>query len=283
MRLAGALWMFWFQRGYFREGIERLDHLLAIDDRPTAARARTLTGSGSLHTFALDLDTGQQRQEEALQIYFDLDDERGAAYARLALGIVANERRDYERSLTIFQESLDEFRRLGDDHGTLLGLQTVSFASLRMGETERAWELRRQIAPLARETGNPRMLGVGLRFEAMIARDEGRLDDAVALLDEAHQIHHDHADIREISWDLLEAANILEVVNHASEAAQVLSQSQFLRNDRGIAIGWMDEETSSLSDVLRSRLGDTAFQAAWERGRVLDYDEAFAVLLGQDP
>ena len=48
LKLGGALWKFWYQRGHIREGLRRLGVALDADRSPTAARARALNGAGGL-------------------------------------------------------------------------------------------------------------------------------------------------------------------------------------------------------------------------------------------
>ncbi len=48
LRLAAALWRFWYLRGHLAEGRRRLESALRADERPTAARGKALNGAASL-------------------------------------------------------------------------------------------------------------------------------------------------------------------------------------------------------------------------------------------
>ena len=85
LRLGGAVWEFWCLRGHFAEGWRRLDELLGIDDQPTLARAKALTG-------AVHLGSGESSYAKATQ--------RGRAEQALALYRELGEAWEQGRSLT---------------------------------------------------------------------------------------------------------------------------------------------------------------------------------------
>ena len=78
LRIAGAIWRFWQQRGHLAEGRTRLRRLLAL---PTAAprdavRARALGALGSVDYWLTDYATMAGRYEEAFEIATELGDRR---------------------------------------------------------------------------------------------------------------------------------------------------------------------------------------------------------------
>jgi predicted ATPase len=107
--LGGALWLFWFVRGYHSEGRRWLQEALAIDERGSPdSRAMALAGVGWLAVQQGDLDRAQEVCEEGLEV---LEHEgREARDAKLGLlvclGWVALDRDDYERATQLFEESL---------------------------------------------------------------------------------------------------------------------------------------------------------------------------------
>jgi predicted ATPase/class 3 adenylate cyclase len=112
LRLASAVWAFWFARGHVVEGRRRLDSTLAADPRPTAARARALVGSAALSFSESALARG--RAEEALEIYESLGDAWGVADARWALGGAASGERDFAAARDLWEQSRQEFLAVGD-------------------------------------------------------------------------------------------------------------------------------------------------------------------------
>jgi tetratricopeptide (TPR) repeat protein len=116
---AGALWRFWQQRGHLAEGWRRLEEVLAMPSgrAPTAARARALAGAGGDRLVA----GGHRRRpgfyEEALAIERELGDPARTADALYNLAFVAGAERDFEGAFRLLEESLELFRRAGDEAG----------------------------------------------------------------------------------------------------------------------------------------------------------------------
>src|SRR5205085_3582453 len=103
LRLAGALYRFWYMRGHLGEGWRRLERLLRIDEHPTAARARALVGSAVMAANSKNLATGRLRAEEALTLHRALGDAWGAAYSVFMLAIIATEESEWAKALPLFE------------------------------------------------------------------------------------------------------------------------------------------------------------------------------------
>jgi tetratricopeptide (TPR) repeat protein len=116
LRLGGALWLFWFVRGYHSEGRRWLQEALAIDERGSPeSRAMALAGVGWLAAHQGALDRAQEACEEGLQL---LANEASEAKRCLLvfLGWVAREREDYMRATQLFEESLALSREMNDTY-----------------------------------------------------------------------------------------------------------------------------------------------------------------------
>ena len=86
LRLAGALWRFWYLKGHLAEGRRRLESALLADERPTAARAKALNGAAVMAVNMGDSATAKLRAEEGRALHRTLGDRWGAAYAGFMLG-----------------------------------------------------------------------------------------------------------------------------------------------------------------------------------------------------
>ena len=105
LRLGGALWQFWLQRGNSREGQEWLTRLLAMPGAAerTAARGRALFAAGGCAaTFGGPEVTLFQ---ESLAIARELGDRWGMSDALSYLAAVAREAGDYEAARARYEES----------------------------------------------------------------------------------------------------------------------------------------------------------------------------------
>ena len=59
LRLAGALWRFWYLKGHLAEGSRRLESALLAESHPTAARAKALNGAAVMAVNLVDFRDGQ--------------------------------------------------------------------------------------------------------------------------------------------------------------------------------------------------------------------------------
>ncbi len=112
LRLAGPLWYFWFARGYLREGrtwLERLLTMAELTGRPAvspAVRAKALGGAAWLAYVQTDYDRVVSLAEESLALLRDLGDDVGCAFAFTSLGCVALDQSDYTHATPLLEESL---------------------------------------------------------------------------------------------------------------------------------------------------------------------------------
>src|SRR5207244_6668025 len=137
LELAGALFRFWYMRGFLAEGRRRLESGLRGDERPTAARARALNGAAVMAVQTQDPATAKLRAEEALALHRTLDNAWGTAYSVFMLGSAAAEAGDFETAQQLFDDSLRRFRELGDEHYTLLATDGLAWTSGELGDLER--------------------------------------------------------------------------------------------------------------------------------------------------
>jgi predicted ATPase/class 3 adenylate cyclase len=133
IRLGGALWLFWFVRGYHSEGRRWLQEALAIEERISpGSRAMALAGVGWLAAHQGDLDRAQEVCEEGLQL---LANEASEAKRCLLvfLGWVAREREDYRWATQLFEESLALSQQMSDTYWHATSLQPGTCVSLPEG------------------------------------------------------------------------------------------------------------------------------------------------------
>ena len=117
-------------------------------------KARALLDLGGCAEWSGDLDRGRAGYESALELFRQIDDERGIAEARFRLGVVAAREGEVELARELWQESLEEWERLGDDAGVTQALGNLGWWEFEHGEDrEHAWELTERSLVLARRLG----------------------------------------------------------------------------------------------------------------------------------
>jgi predicted ATPase/class 3 adenylate cyclase len=192
LRLGGALRWFWYMEGYYGEGRNWLEAMLARDERTSAqARARALEGVGWLANLQGDVDRAEATAKEGLKLRAEAAlGEVVAADFQNVLGDAARNRGDYERAAEMFEESLALHRKAGDSRGVAWSLGSLANVSGDQGNYERAKELYEEGLVLSRELGGARPLGeylISLGYEYLLMGDHER---ATALNEEAAELFH---------------------------------------------------------------------------------------------
>ena len=187
LRLGGALWLFWFVRGYHSEGRRWLQEALVIDERGSPdSSAMALAGVGWLAAHQGDLDRAQEACEEGLQLLANEAREPSEAKRCLLvfLGWVAREREDYRRATQLFEESLALSQQVSDTYWHATSLSNLALVSHYRRDSEKATELYEESMDLFREQGDKQSLAYCLNNLGMVVYSQGDLGRAAQLTEE---------------------------------------------------------------------------------------------------
>ncbi|MDZ4719875.1 MAG: tetratricopeptide repeat protein [Roseiflexaceae bacterium] len=114
-RLAAGLRLYWITRGYLEEGRRWLTLALALPEHiPEPVYAKILLVSGRLARQQSDLALAEAHASESLEHYRRLGDQHGIASALGILGVIAYDQGLFERARSIHEESLNLRQTLGD-------------------------------------------------------------------------------------------------------------------------------------------------------------------------
>jgi predicted ATPase/class 3 adenylate cyclase len=124
-RLGAALWRFWQTRGHLREGLRRLEAVLAIPgcvDHP-AERLQALEAAGGVAYWLGQMEAASVFYEEALIIARGRGDPAEVAQALFDLSFTyIMPRTEMLRAKELVEESLALFQQLGDEAGVMRAL-----------------------------------------------------------------------------------------------------------------------------------------------------------------
>ena len=176
-------------------------------------------------------------------------------------------------------ESLGRFRELGDEHYTLLATDNLAWICKELGDRERARTLHEDVVRRARATANERMEASALGGLASIICDEGRVKDALAMLNESLRIWYELGERHMVARDLLRFARVLALEGRAGTAARLLSSSEVLHEEIGVSEAWLPADIQGTLTTIRTQLDEAALAEAWDQGRALTVDEAVALAL----
>lgn len=193
LRLAGALGAFWELRSYWLEGATWLDQALARDWDPASplekqARARVLFWKAKFGNSLDKLDVMKASAESAIQLYEELKDRSGAAYARAVLANYLWRKAELQTSKELFEQCLEEFHRLGDAWGESYVRSRLKVVAASMGDLAGLLEREQEALDWARRSGDRERIAtalVGISYELLYL---GRIDGMENHLREADQL-----------------------------------------------------------------------------------------------
>ncbi len=281
LRLARALGIFWGTRGFVGEGWRRVEAALRGDELPTAARINALNTAADMAGGQADNAAAIRWAEEALALSKNLGDDRAAAEALFQIGHAAAEERDFPRARRAAEESARLSRKFGDDHLTMYATWLLGWAYDGLGDTDRGPALIEEVLEQARALGNRELQALILSGgRATRAIDEGRVREAVSMLEEAYHLNREIGDPFRLAHIASGLARALAALGAAPAATRLVSSERALFEKIGgnppthLARG--DKVTLAL---VREQLSEAEFAEAWEQGRKLTVDEAVALAL----
>ncbi|MGH2372304.1 MAG: ATP-binding protein, partial [bacterium] len=267
LRLAAALRLFWQVRGYWTEGRQWLEMLLAAGSgTPPAVRAKALNAAGQFAQQQGDYERAKALSGESLDLYRTLRDSQGMAAALNVLGNVMLEQGDFRGARPLHEESLTYAREVGDPH--LMASSLVNLANIadHEGEFDRAGALGTESLTVFRQTGDKRGIAAALHLLGIVAGDQGDFVAAQARFEESLAQRQELGDKRGIAASLSALGRIAgEQGDHASARAyyeQGLAIRRELGDRRGIAaalyslgvIAWQQREPLRAAALIEESL-----------------------------
>jgi predicted ATPase/DNA-binding CsgD family transcriptional regulator len=283
LRLAGALWRFWFTRGHVSEGDRVLGELLDLkrsaDARPET-RAKALNAAGNLAQAFGDLDRAARLHRESLELRQALQDRQGIAISLNSLANVAVECGEYGEARALYEESLALRRDLGDERGIAVTLNNLSVVARDQGDWDGAAALSIESAALFRGLGDTQGVALSLVTLGVAKYHLGFYAEATELHRESIALFEEQENKREIAEWLQVLAVIACTHGKPSQAAHLF----------GAADGALEEIGSSMRPTrnpryrryvaaIQKRLGESDFGLAWAAGRTMPLEDAMAEAL----
>jgi predicted ATPase/transcriptional regulator with XRE-family HTH domain len=187
LRLAAALWWFWWARGHGREGRRWLAQALAADtvdaanDQSLAVRAKALVAAGVLAA-TMDIRAAREPLEAALAIYQRSGDQLGAAFPLVMLGWLSALNGDPAAGQALIADGLALFRTEPSSRQWDFGraLFAAAMCAMQWGDYASAHAACDEALALFRGLGQPYGLSQALNFLGDLARLQGDYATAAA-------------------------------------------------------------------------------------------------------
>jgi predicted ATPase/DNA-binding CsgD family transcriptional regulator len=283
LRLAGALWRFWWMRGYLDEGAAWLEAALQYAEQATPpTRAKALHGTGKLAWERGAYEPAAELTEASLRLFRELGDRAGTALALNTLANVAGDCGDYPRALALYEESLSLWRDLGDQAGEALALHNLASIQRASGNLTLAESLAQQSLTLYRALGDDWGVAICLLMLAHIACRQGDPESAEPLARQSLGLRRTLSARQGVARCLDILGEVAAARGDLERAARIYGAVDSMRQAIGFAraLDEVDRYEQELA-LIRETLGEAAFLAAWEAGRGLDVDDAVRVGLGE--
>jgi predicted ATPase/DNA-binding SARP family transcriptional activator len=282
LRLGGALWRFWFVRGYLEEGQSWLQRILQLPgEQPTALRIKAAHGLGNLYYGQFQNENARSCFNEALMLARTLQNRRVEASEIGSLANIEVREQNYAEARRLFTECLELFEAMEDKFGTALSLSNLAMVACQ-GEKDyvTARDLHLRGLALFRELGshyNIALECINLAYTLIQSNDTA---NAYACLNESLNLSLTLQNPAIMAHCLTNYSG-LAMVERRWERAAVLIGADFALRERikyplpdSALIEYQQDELK-----LRNELGDTAYETYLQYGRSMTEEEirAYAV------
>jgi tetratricopeptide (TPR) repeat protein len=212
LRIAAALFWFWYYRGHLTEGRDWIERALATGASASPeVKARVLNWSSAFAWERADHTTATARAEEALALARSVGDPSGEGWALVNLGVVASDLGDRQRAITLAAQAEERFRSSGDRHGAWAAIYNQGHEAGSVGDLDRQRALYERSLTESRAMGDRIVVSWTLSSLGHHELKRGHLERARAMLEEALSI------TREFRFVLIEADTLLGLAEVAGE------------------------------------------------------------------
>lgn len=189
LRLAAALWWFWFLRGFLNEARSWLERLLEPAQRdltfPPDLLCKIISRTSFLHYFARDIPRAVTLARQAIPLCQAQHEVDGEAIATFVLAEVARFQRNFAEAENYYRQSFLLFQQTGNEWGLALVLNLQGWKAFLQGDYDRAETIGLECLRLRRKIGVTVGVAAALDLLGTVARVKREYDKAEALLQES--------------------------------------------------------------------------------------------------
>jgi predicted ATPase/DNA-binding CsgD family transcriptional regulator len=287
VRLAAALWSFWFTRGYLSEGRRWLEKAISQSgSAATLARVKALNGAGSLATFQDEYEVAKALIEEGLALSRELGDKEGIATSLANLcGVAMLGQRDDIPVVDALEEARELKPEIKDRRtiGNLLILE--GRVALARGDLDRAVALGEESLAMYRRAMDAYGIVMCLLHIAFVTFARGEHERTAALLREGLRLSQELEHTVFIQYCVTGLAGVNASRGRPVRAATLWGAAERLSEISGGHIVREGKATIKYERTLtaaRSQLDEAAWTAAWSEGRAMGTEQAIEYALEQE-
>ncbi len=294
-RLALALWRFWLVHSHLSEGRQWLEAALALVNRGDAAQeivsaadhAYLLHVTGNLARAQGDYARTSALYEASLAIRRSIGDTSGIAVSLHNLGVVAYEQGEYGRAARLNLEALALVRALEESpgkesHGIAIILVDLGDSVRAQGDLSDAERIYQESLALFRDLEHTWGIARVLIRLGELERQQGRPERARTYFTESLTLSAQIADKVSVAANLEGLARLAHIQGRSEHVARLFGAAAALRERIGAPLS--PAEAASDGEIIataRTRLGESAFVAAWQAGQRLTFEQVVQEALDQ--
>jgi non-specific serine/threonine protein kinase len=266
LRIATPLYRYWYPRGLFREGHDRISGPLDRHAGHPALRADALRSIAGLDYLLGDHDAAVAEATAGI--------EQGRAAANLeavlgchtVLGLVAQRREDLSAARDYFEQSRALAEELGLELDVVVAntnLGEVARCAGDLDEARRRFELSVELHARVGGTSTYALLGLG-----DVARLQGRLDDADIAFQRAHDLSEATGVPHNVAMAVLGLASVAALRGRVEDAGRLLGRAAGMAAITAGDLHGTDGETyRETESVVLAALGSTRLAELIATGR----------------
>ena len=248
LRLGGALWWFWWIRGYVSEGRNFLLQAQAAGEEVAAAvRAKALNAAGTLAVMQGNFDETETLCSASLALYQRSGDKQSSIAPLWMLGYVSMEQSNYERARQLTEEALTLARQFGNTWGIAYSLENLAAIAFNQGDYARAHTFIEESLATSRKTGDTEGVARSSWLLALLIMAQGDLARARTLLEGSLALSSEVGDKRNNAYSRVILGYVAIFQDIPAETSTLLEDGLALLREmgdrRGIAwalygLGW---------------------------------------------
>ena len=286
-RLSWALWVFWWLRGYQREGRRWMEELLE-HNLSASLRTIALAVAGTMDYTQGHYESCERRMQESLDLARGVGDQVRAAHAVYCLGTVALNGQDLETARSWLEKALSLYLEAGDNDQMISNVRNrLGTLLLIQGDHDRAATTIEEGLAFARKLGDRLVINDALYVLAQIAQARGDHDLAARRFEEGVALSAEMGDRANLGYFLEGLAVVAGVRGEAKRSVCLFGAAEGLLEAVEAPDYDYFEPNRSLYEhtkaAMRSQLGESAFEEKWDKGQALTFEQAVKYALEDEP
>jgi predicted ATPase len=279
LRLASALCLFWFMRGYLSEGRAQIGEFLSLSQSTveTTTHTKALDRAGMLARYQGDLPRAYELIAESLSLRRKLDDRHGIADSLSNLGFVVLHQGYLTQARQLYDEALSINRELENQQGVADSLSHLALIVFYEGDYESALEMDESSLAIWRALGDQQGIAWALHRLGNVKLHQDEYSAARDLFKESLAISDNIGFKWGIAFSLEGLASVAARIGQEARAILLAGGASVLRQAIGVPLSAVAQsDFKRMLAPARKLLSEEAAEAVWSKGLNLKIEQIVA-------